>query len=1436
MRAHRRVPSHAVRILAAVTATLLFGGCAQEIGDIDRTQPNRVAKSALAGEWYMLTTVVDASATASSTFVGLQGDLERVAFSFEESSLIVRRTHEDYPGLESGQFNLTNPAVPAPGAAVAVFRINSHFDIQRSYNSSTGEQSNVISENSSDRPWFDREYIRVGWHQSELTTTNINSTVPIQASWFAPPPQDAGPAPDVFIEYGADGRANYIDTVVTYIVEPNWLDCVLTFGFSYDDRHCGPETVKIRNSFLRVDVEERADFVPRQFDNFDMNSAGFFRIRRCTFDRRHGCTDNNKVSLAALWNLWTNSRDDQGNARPYAERGHRPITYYVNTEFPIDLLGETFDAVEQWSFAFRRTVAALQNKPIEQVPRMFYMCLNPGTTDPNAPEEWVNQLYTEEQRNLLRAAYAASAEGYANGSCQRAGEVKNVGDLRYSMLNWVNNGAFVPWAGYGPSGQDPLSGETIQGAANINGQYYDQAAQTTMYLLDLVTGEISPEEYSSGDYLNGYFADLVERTQDRIYFGLNNRDKSLSGLQGQLRLPDGMMNRMTNLVTSNTRHREQLLETARDVMQRPFMRQLQRQPLSQLRARYRTQGSRLHRLAGTSVEERLVTPEIHNGLARQFELVPQAQRPQGEDLLNIISPARMHSARQAIRSEERMRNRLTSMNVCALTTDFDPYLLGFAERLAEYREELRQQGLSDFAVRQEVWREARARMYRGVMEHEIGHTIGLRHNFEGSFDALNFHPQYWRHRERTFNPDCDNAGFRTFNPDGLVTGNVAPERCPGGPAESPAAYAERSAQLLGELRAGITEDGARTQTIYEYMYSSIMDYDPKASTHSSGIGLYDYFAIAFGYGDLVEVFDEAPYRLAVDSNYNPTTDAFLSIDVRRGSGRVSDMRDVDDYTISRNGLVVGDDSGDDRNDNGWTFWHYSVLPMMFDGISDQVSSSFSSQFHPLMEFNNVGAMSGAYNRRLVPRSQLRANDVVVPYRFCSDEYNGSSSVCNTWDLGADEYEVFTTMKDTYDDYYISMFFRRGRPAFGLDLSPVVFGLMNRYYGKAISLYQYWLLDYSSKGFDWLNSPHGGLQQYLAAIDGVNFVASAFSTPTVGTYVRDIETGVWTNVSDEMDFKFEPYDPDYGSLPESGYMRVGVEDGGRYGFGQTVRNDEDERTYNALFDTEFLSHFWAKYAAIFAITAGDVDVVGVDTDSDSSAYYIPPYLAFGEDMDAFFGGMIAEDTNTVGQCVRVVDGERVIENLDMIRPSTALGCEADGGTLMNPYTAAYGNRDYNMQVFGMIFAASEFTAQFDTGWLDNSAVYIWGRGEQPELLPGNGPEFDWLTYTDETGTTYASRYRANLSAEADEQVTNVGRLLVQKLIDLQVQLDHACPYEFTGGADLELNCAMTETEASKYRTDNGRYDGEDFFSIRNDIERFRDLVRLQVQLNLVYNGW
>ena len=67
------------------------------------------------------------------------------------------------------------------GNPVFAYKITSHFDRQRDYNPATGEQTNVLLENTTDRPWYQREYMRVDWRSNVAqnvmsSCTNAKST------------------------------------------------------------------------------------------------------------------------------------------------------------------------------------------------------------------------------------------------------------------------------------------------------------------------------------------------------------------------------------------------------------------------------------------------------------------------------------------------------------------------------------------------------------------------------------------------------------------------------------------------------------------------------------------------------------------------------------------------------------------------------------------------------------------------------------------------------------------------------------------------------------------------------------------------------------------------------------------------------------------------------------------------------------------------------------------------------------------------------------------------------------------------------------------------------------------------------------------------------------------------------------------------------------
>ena len=83
-------------LLALSAALLALTACAQQVGDIDRTQPNGLEKSFFDDEWYYQRTVVDVPSGNGFTFVGSSdfSGLSKITWDVQESFLFARRSIE----------------------------------------------------------------------------------------------------------------------------------------------------------------------------------------------------------------------------------------------------------------------------------------------------------------------------------------------------------------------------------------------------------------------------------------------------------------------------------------------------------------------------------------------------------------------------------------------------------------------------------------------------------------------------------------------------------------------------------------------------------------------------------------------------------------------------------------------------------------------------------------------------------------------------------------------------------------------------------------------------------------------------------------------------------------------------------------------------------------------------------------------------------------------------------------------------------------------------------------------------------------------------------------------------------------------------------------------------------------------------------------------
>src|SRR5260221_2699062 len=161
-----------------LTLLTLLSGCASERAPINRVQPEALQKSFFVGasltddaddpQFYYRPTVadVDYGASQSGLFTASYAQTTaRVRWEITEEKLIARLAYERIAGSTGNGIDETKT-----GQIAAAFKIEKHFDVRRDYNPQTGENLNIIVENDTDRPWYEREFMRVDWSQNLITT------------------------------------------------------------------------------------------------------------------------------------------------------------------------------------------------------------------------------------------------------------------------------------------------------------------------------------------------------------------------------------------------------------------------------------------------------------------------------------------------------------------------------------------------------------------------------------------------------------------------------------------------------------------------------------------------------------------------------------------------------------------------------------------------------------------------------------------------------------------------------------------------------------------------------------------------------------------------------------------------------------------------------------------------------------------------------------------------------------------------------------------------------------------------------------------------------------------------------------------------------------------------------------------------------------------
>ena len=1083
------------RILLGVIMVLLVWGCAEQRPNRSFVQELALRKDAFQGTWYYSLTAVDSSYEAAWVFPGKQDlFLHKIRWKVEKDFLYAYRTHAVTRGADR---DLSYRTPEETGEPVAAFRISSHFDIRHSYNPTNGEEYNVLEENTSDRLWYDREYFRVDWSKNHInnfsyvrgeleqlwnpfpaTTQPVDFFVQDENSPFAPK----------FRDDDGDGVFDYVDIIHQVSVDPSGWE-VRTI------EQLQPAQMTLRNSFMRT--EDVREYEPLYFPDSKFEKFGYFRNERGTYQRFRGETDFLDY-FANRYNIWEqvhsetecDSHDDCATVGtkcdlyhslctiPYADRTEKPVVYYLTAGFPELYMDQVPLIADGWNQSFQETVNTLKYGGERKiacvgddsaqadagtccttaqraagdgtcVPDMYIIAQN-SCTAPNVrdylqtnPDLWADvEPYSDageiNDANLIKVCAALEAASH-RAEVQDPFTWEQLGDLRYSFVSYVHNASSASPLGYGQLNADTETGETINANANIYGAALDTYRSFISDWYDIIDGVVDEERFANGEHVREYFQNLGEAT-------------------GQPNVPEVFLPKPVDL------HPDKLQKAFHNLHERFDHRIDEIQKQTQW-------GSAVQKLAGTYIEDMLLNEEylIANGVAPGTELT--------EKLKNEISPFRSSPSEQR-RHRVAWERELERQNIFTLDAAMDvtvEHLIDAAREghaleqckgahwaahdaddsgsLDDDEKASLETAVADYRSRPECREWAldwiMKRVFRGVTEHEIGHTIGLRHNFEASFDEEGYHDNYWRLKEDL--PEVDMAEFDADGDSALD------------PDEYKNYLAAREGLKRQRERSGIDQ----------YMYSSIMDYGGQFYSDFAGIGKWDTAAIKFGYGEIREAWDGEPNNLRNNR-----------VDVQHWDG----------------GEICIQHSDCPQHDPGKFTGYQEGQPTSVAGLTQ--TCGMRRNIEGRLEWRLVGSDTSGKGFCSNWDDDIGRTSFAKPrHNFCSDERAEDRAHCGRFDEGASSVQIVENMIETYERRYLFNNFRRYRRWF----PSRYYSTLDRYNSVIGKQFQamIWRI-YYQEGFSTDAGPGGFRDMFSASIAGMNHFANVLTRPSVGPYRWDDE--------------------------------------------------------------------------------------------------------------------------------------------------------------------------------------------------------------------------------------------------------------------------------------------------------------------------------------------
>ncbi|MEE2960942.1 MAG: zinc-dependent metalloprotease [Myxococcota bacterium] len=753
--------SRLTKIIALVAAVALIApGCTQRLGDIDQTRPNIVDKSLFQGEWYyrqMVTDIPYFGAYLTGAIIGSATGLSRIRWEIREKELIAIDMDEMSPGRN----DIDKDDMPEE-FIVARYPILGHMDVRRQYDSQTGEENNVLYEDGSSRKWYDREQMLVDWSRNQTGLADMlgptaNHMVQTEAS------NDDDP-------YLLDIQEDHINVTTKHVIGMGASSMISVFtsilkidpNNDYQElKH--PAQVPQRDAFGELITDSRGD--PIFVDVF--SRYGFFQTEVQNYDQFDGDTWATRHYRANRFNMWKKNVDANGVLIPIQERELDPIVYFMAEDYPEEMIPAAKRIGQIWNTGFVKALTDV-GYPTHEQTVAFAVCANPVTE--NSPE-------------------VCRAKGLG---------IKLFGDLRYNFLKLARPAGTSNPLGYGPGSHDQRTGETVNAWAVTYYAGLNSYAKRALDMVKLYNGIYSKDstEWLEGEYFKGLQTSLD-----------NQFSRERSPMSGRMPAVDSELHAFNKEIDSNLDKLE-------------MKRQLKEIEQNMHQA-----------LKGDSVASKLSKEaQKHHHAFHGFDdeafegfVDPNMSASKTAELLRNLRENSVAGTGEAIFGREQILQELGEQTVY-MQEFLDPTVGYIAARIArQYPYPPKSDPDYDAKVLandEKILKALRDAIYIGVQLHEVGHNLGLRHNFAGSTDEMNY-----------IQPGVSTPVV----PDDVFVG-------------------ESGDGMKGYWDAVLTNEDDIPARL-EYQYSSIMDYGANFGSDIHGLGAYDVAAIRFGYFNHIEMYD-----------------------------------------------------------------------------------------------------------------------------------------------------------------------------------------------------------------------------------------------------------------------------------------------------------------------------------------------------------------------------------------------------------------------------------------------------------------------------------------------------------------------------------------------------------------------------------------------------